>query len=151
MKERPPGDCFSRCLCELSGEPYIRSEWPDLPDKTEQAWRAYQEELAAFLGRHGWALIVFDHLAENENRDKANVTLNATFFGPTVPVVSVAGGLRHNGERHAVVMNGEELVYDPHPEGTGLATIEDLWFLVPVDPARFFDLEAEPPDLAPPA
>lgn len=54
MNGRPAGDCFSRCVCELSGEPYLRSDWPDLPDESQGAWLAYQEELAAFLQREGF-------------------------------------------------------------------------------------------------
>ncbi len=133
----PAGDCFSRCVCELSGEPYIRTEWPGLPDESPEAWRAYLLELHDFLYRHGWALLVVDLLS-------AARTDESVVYDPFPNVVFIAGGLQHDGVRHAVVMNGEELVYDPHPEARGLETIEDRWYLLPTDPYRWFDLGQGP-------
>lgn len=130
MIDKRPGDCFSRCLCELSGEPYRSSQWPNLPNGTMRSWLLYQEELKDFLARHGWVLIVVDLLVDGKQ----------DYFLPKVDTVHLVGGKRADGVGHAVIKNGDELVFDPHPSAEGLAEEEDWWFLVPVDPAKYFNL-----------
>ena len=36
--------------------------------------------------------------------------------------------------KHIVVYENGKMVHDPHPDGTGLASIESTWLLVPFSP-----------------
>lgn len=37
-------------------------------------------------------------------------------------------------QHHVVVMIGNEMVYDPHPDGTGLTAIMDNYIIFPINP-----------------
>jgi hypothetical protein len=50
--------------------------------------------------------------------------------------VYIAGGITHRHSSHACIYRGGELLHDPHPDGQGLKTIEDMTFLVPIVPGR---------------
>lgn len=46
----------------------------------------------------------------------------------------LASGPSERGCNHMVVMCDDFLVHDPHPSRAGLTHVENVWFLLPIDP-----------------
>lgn len=49
-----------------------------------------------------------------------------------LPVMYLASGKSARGVSHMVVMNGGELVHDPHPSRAGLLKVDLIYVLVPI-------------------
>lgn len=43
----------------------------------------------------------------------------------------LAGGMSLRGTLHTVIYRGDTMLHDPHPDGTGLVSVEDYCWLVP--------------------
>ncbi len=66
--------------------------------------------------------------------------LNLVMFGnnwelPYPECWCLIGGISPRGFRHFVVGYNGEIRHDPHPDGTGLQSVDSIAFFVPVDPA----------------
>ena len=48
----------------------------------------------------------------------------------------LASGLSPRGVHHMVIMRGGKLVHDPHPSKAGIADPDNIWVLIPFDPAE---------------
>jgi len=53
-----------------------------------------------------------------------------------LPGLHLASGTSPRGTGHVVVRSGWQTVHDPHPSRADLASVDRLWVLVPVNPAR---------------
>lgn len=49
--------------------------------------------------------------------------------------VYLASGPSSRGCSHMVVYQDGQMIHDPHPSGEGILEVEQVWLLVPVDPA----------------
>lgn len=49
----------------------------------------------------------------------------------------LASGKANRGYSHMVVMYDGQLAWDPHPDRTGLLSINHVWVPVPIDPMMF--------------
>lgn len=50
---------------------------------------------------------------------------------------TLVAGQSSRGCKHLVIYKNGVLFHDPHPSNEGIKTVEDIWFLVPIDPAEF--------------
>jgi hypothetical protein len=57
--------------------------------------------------------------------------------GPPPRGYYLASGPAARGLMHTCVYRGGELAHDPHPDRSGLLSVEDFFFLMPLDPAVF--------------
>ena len=103
-----------------------------------RCWRSAPEDVPAFHQEHqkNWLLPFRDWLKQfglfplTCKIDKPDAFKYISDTG----AVYIAGGCPWNGSSHACVYKGGQLLHDPHPDGKGLFLIEDVTFLVPLEP-----------------
>lgn len=101
------GNCFAACLATLLDLPlWMVPPFEDMPAGT---W---------FERSNGWLREMFG--ATIEKKDHAP--------SPYLPPF-IAVGHSDRGVRHAVINRGVELVWDPHPQGSGLTSIITVYVL----------------------
>jgi len=102
------GDCERAVIASLLDLPI--SEIPHFLQDASGDPDVYCDSLQAFLNKRGYALLIVP------------ASSGATFFGETCPIYHEICGPspRGNGVTHAVVGMDGQVVFDPHPDGTGL-------------------------------
>ena len=112
------GNCQSACLAMLLGLDI--SDVPNFnatPGDNNAKWNAMREWLAA----RGWGIITI-------------VPWQGLPWPPSRGFF-IAGGVAPRGSRHAVIYKDGALWHDPHPERAGIASVDDLDILFPLNPA----------------
>lgn len=109
------GDCQRAVIASLLDLPI--SEVPHFLREVGGEPGAYWDLLQSFLGERGYAWLVVP------------ATAGASFYGDGRPVYHEISGPspRSNGVLHAVVGCDGSVVFDPHPDGTGLAGKPEDW------------------------
>ena len=110
----PGGNCFSACVaslleCPIDGVPYFMG--------STRWWEDFERWLLPL----GYYPIL--------------VPIDGTWAPPGLHILS---GTSDRGARHSVVARGREIVHDPHPDRSGLATRDRTIVIVPLDPAEGF-------------
>lgn len=113
----PGGDCFRACVASL-----LELDLDQVPHFAARDW---PRSLELWLAERGLC----------------DVWICWTPDGWVPPGPHIRGGQCSRGS-HAVVAVGAEIVHDPHPSREGLHTIEDCVLLVPVDVARWRQVDA---------
>lgn len=116
----PRGNCLAACIASLIDRPLEEVDFScaDHPDDWDDVAR---EKLAP----HG---LTFAHI-------RANMREHLLTFGP---VLYIAHGFtnRPGMLQHAVIMQGRELIHDPHPGGSGILYVREASFITPLNFAR---------------
>ena len=109
------GDCQRAVIASLLDLPI--SEVPHFLQDAGGDPCIYWDSIQAFLHKHGYAWLVVPARS------------GAAFFGETCPIYHEISGPspRGNGVMHAVVGMDGRVVFDPHPDGTGLAGEQKDW------------------------
>ena len=110
------GDCVRASTCSI-----LEIGPDDVPHFVKEHGGNWQFAWEEWLYERGLVVLAIDP------RDRPKCFYLAC--GPTI---------RTNGFRpsaHMVVMNGREIVHDPHPSRAGLTTIDRVYVLTPKDPA----------------
>jgi hypothetical protein len=131
----PKGNCFAACIASLLE--VSTGEVPDLVDGLPEPgegddardwWLALFSRLNDWLRPRG--LCYFEVTTQTPIAE----TYLWRTIAPGMLWIAVGEGLE--GSPHAVVMDGYELLHDPHPFGGGLKACFGIGLLVPLDPAR---------------
>lgn len=110
----PKGNCQSACLammlgCELSEVPNFAALYGDPND--------YAAAMSEWLAKRGLFIMTV-------------VRWQGVLWPPQG--FYIAGGLSPRGHRHAVIIKNGMLWHDPHPEGGGIAEIDDIDLILPI-------------------
>lgn len=114
----PHGNCQSACLAMLLGVPL--AEVPNFAAMEGDDNGKYVAQ-ARWLHERGWALITI-------------VNWQALPWPPTKGYY-IAGGTSPRGLRHGVIYKDGKLWHDPHPSRGGIASVDDIDLLYPLNPA----------------
>lgn len=110
------GNCMAAALAGLF-KVSLKQTQP-ISDKVEGGW--YQE-LHAFCTKRGYTwLIISKHFKD---------------CLPNTLYLAIGQSPRNKDRRHCVVMQGNQMLFDPHPSNKGIKTIDELWVFIPTDPA----------------
>lgn len=124
-------DCMTACLASIFELPYDEAPHlcsPETGAKIDGGWwNAYE----TWLGRRGWAVISRVRTEGDGEPMWCPWSLNSYWIGGVKSP-------RTDGD-HAVVMHGNQIVWDPHPRRDeklheGFTSCD---YFVPLDPARF--------------
>jgi len=116
----PTGNCQSACLAMLLRLPL--SEVPNFAAMEGDDNLKYIAQ-AQFLHERGWALLT--------------IVKWQTLPWPPTKGYYIAGGESLRGFRHAVIYKDGQLYHDPHPDRTGIKSVDDIDFLYPLNPIRY--------------
>lgn len=112
-----PGNCFQACVASIFELPL--------------------EEVPHFVGDRGdeWYMGFADWLAEKYNMEPVVIPTgsNATFWAHGF-YIATGESPRDHELSHACVYQDVELVHDPHPDNTGLASTRFTYTWAPLDP-----------------
>lgn len=120
------GNCLAACIASLLDLPLSAVPQRTTTDTASEANFTDWERLALWLHARGLMLLEVDGKAWSTNG-----LLDSEYEAP----LCIGGGPSPRGGKHAVVLRGDELVHDPHPDGGGLLGIESRSYLVPLNPA----------------
>jgi len=111
----PEGNCFATCLAML-----LNMAIEDVPNYKEGEGEWYQNY-------RKWLLpLGYDFMAV-QGWDKESKPFQPKVF-------SIVSGKSPRGDfDHSVIYFGSEIYHDPHPDGTGIETIKDCIYLLPID------------------
>lgn len=112
----PRGNCFSACLASLleipiESVPFFLSE---IGDRTRFDWAA---RLDGWLGNFGLYALHFSTIPSSPSVMPA--------------VLHIMTGISPRGRPHAVIGKGHHIVWDPHPDKSGLSEVDGYVLLVP--------------------
>lgn len=111
------GNCFSACIASILEIPL-----DDIP--------------ADLITRTHWFRAINEWLRDSGRPWR--MVCSREWLGASLQldgVYSIAAGCSTRGILHAVVQLGEEMVHDPHPDGTGIASVESRFLFVATNPA----------------
>lgn len=115
----PLGNCQSACLATLLGLPITQvPNWTAMNGSDQLKFDA----MRTWLRAHGWDLIT--------------VSRGGMDAWPPRVGYFIAGGMSERGLDHAVIYCNGELWHDPHPDRTGIKSVETLDILYPLDPSK---------------
>lgn len=107
------GNCFAACIACMLGVPVA-----DVPNFCGDHWSENGDWMRALLR---WLI----------PRGLGAIMLRPGDWLKEYPgLVVIAGGKGPRGCDHAVLMRDGELLHDPHPDGTGLVTVEEVTMLL---------------------
>lgn len=111
----PKGNCMSACLASILELPI--DAVPNFFDsgQTDQEWN---DALTSWLRTHGLAIITLVATPEVLEKTKGNVIVS----GPSL-----------RGLTHATVWREGEMIWDPHPDDTGLIEPKEVDIIYPID------------------
>jgi hypothetical protein len=127
---QPPGNCFQACLASIFELPIDK-----VPDEVE-VWKS--GERAESWPKY-WQLI--NSWLASRNLSFLEVEINSAIRNWNDTYEIITGPSPRNKGRHAVVGYGGKIIFDPHPDNTGLKGTEDEWtygFFVKINPAIDF-------------
>jgi hypothetical protein len=123
----PTGNCQSACLAMLLG--VSLSDVPNFAAMDGDDNLKYIAQ-AKWLHDRGWALIT--------------IVKWQTLPWPPTKGFYIAGGVSPRGNRHSVIYHDGELWHDPHHNGGGIKSVDDIDILYQLQPfGRRFKPEAE--------
>lgn len=106
------GNCTEAAVASILG--LSLEEVPDFrANGLDQFWPSFHR----FFRKHGFEAI----------------TMQGNFCPK---VLYLASGISPRGVSHMVLMQGGELVHDPHPSKAGIAEPQHMWLIAPIDPAK---------------
>ena len=124
--------------------------WPPSARKQETPDSCLQAALAFLLELEIEQVPRFDETAipgKNQNRMVRDWLATIGFdLWVWIKPMGFAGmhiqcGHAERGHGHAVVMRGDVLVFDPHPSGAGLISVDEWWLVLPLEPAAALPCE----------
>lgn len=109
------GNCVQACLASFLGVGLmdIPNLWKD-GATADRFWHNFRKTAESY----GWRVMM------HEDKD----------LRPDFPYFASGVSPRDPEVRHMVVMQGEHLLHDPHPDGTGVTAITTVWTLHPLEP-----------------
>lgn len=112
----PRGNCFSACLASLleipiESVPFFLSE---VGDRTRFDWASRLDD---WLGNFGLYALHFSTIPRSPSVMPA--------------VLHIMTGISPRGRPHAVIGKGHHIVWDPHPDRSGLTEVDGYVLLVP--------------------
>ena len=113
----PHGNCFAACLASIfettiEEVPRFRSEDPAGDDR-------WWPDIIRWCRARGMTIVLYPNESFTE--------------WPIVPIgYYVASGPAARGLQHSCVYRSGKLCWDPHPDATGLNSIEDLMLFIPL-------------------
>ena len=122
----PEGNCIMACVASITG--FVIESLPDLYIDAEQQgknwWRFFVEEMMKL----GYFAVRYDFGDDGP----PVIPMGLAIVGGSSPrkIEDEDGG----AVGHVVVMDGGKLVHDPHPDQSGIGTIDDWIVLIPVEP-----------------
>lgn len=114
------GNCFSACVSSI-----LELDINDVPNvRQDFAWFQIMDE---FASKYGYSLL-FIHRIDYVRYDKGEWRKNAY-------IIASGASPRFENVMHSVVYQNDEMVHDPHPDGTGLGgTPDDYIIFVSLNP-----------------
>lgn len=109
----PHGNCFAACVASILGLPLEAVDFDGSADWWNRA--------DAALRKIGWAYFE----AKVAEGWEAIVPRGAYY---------IASGMSPRGIKHAVVHRDGQMVHDPNPARAGILSVEEIGFLVPMEP-----------------
>lgn len=113
------GNCWTACIASMLG--LSIDEVPDFVQLDVDGGEDWWFHTLRWLGERGYLLIF---------RDPAKPGPEPYIQCGLSPRSPAADG---KPVYHAVIYQGGQLIHDPHPDGLGVATIEDAYVVVPRD------------------
>ncbi len=111
------GNCLAACLASLLEIPLdIIPKFEDMMVKNSEDWF---EAFTDWLDRLGFTILTWES-------------------DTWLPGYYLASGMSERGNNHIVIYKGGELAHDPHPSRTGIKKINQVWALLPFDPASCY-------------
>lgn len=108
------GNCLPACIASILEIPI-----DDLPNFCAKKGTNWITDTAEWLHLHGWSMFYF---SLNPRRKRKDGRVNADWhFNIPRDALYIAGGKSPRGNwNHACIYRDNELIHDPHPDGTGL-------------------------------
>jgi hypothetical protein len=114
----PRGNCQSACLATLLGISLSEiPNWAALADGDGNKFAQMQRD---WLAERGYGILT--------------VVQWQALPWPPARGYFICGGVSPRGNRHAVIYKDGALWHDPHPEGLGIETVDDLDIIYPLAP-----------------
>ena len=117
------GDCWRCCIAALMQMPAL--ELPHfLQLANDEGTHDCDQRTQAWLNERNHILIETDR-----------ITLPAHYkLRPKLPYIACGPTQRSRsmGQHHAVIMIADQLMYDPHPDNTGLTAVIDRYLVMPM-------------------
>ena len=108
------GNCLAAAIASI-----LEININDIP-KFEDMDKEWWNNLIQFLDKIGFSLAFYSE----------DIGLPGFYF--------VMGTSPRNPKiNHQVIYKNGKLVHDPHPDGTGILDVKEVWVLVPHDPSKF--------------
>lgn len=123
FQEKGSADCFRCCIASIFEIPLT-----DVPVFSDSNWR---NELQIWLKPHGFFYIDVAGPDLEIPQHSKDILLKEVYPYCGYHVITGAG---IRGRRHSVVGFSGSVVHDPNPEPTGLRTIEEIGFFIPLFP-----------------
>lgn len=120
-----PGDCIRACVASILERP--PSAVPNFVHTGEDPYGLWWWALVGWCIHHGVDLA------------------GGTYGGPWRRRWQILGGPGPRGHKHVVVGFDGEVIHDPHPDHTGLLSIDTRWTFVPLTPEVELVLLKNPP------
>ncbi len=127
--DKPPGDCWRCCIAALLN--MKRDDVPHFYDQTQ--FRSAEADAQEWLNARGYFLMSIPngipvYCSQWAGR-KDGLDANQPFIasGPTVRS-------KRRGQLHATLYYGDTMIYDPHPDESGLLAIVHREFILPILP-----------------
>ncbi len=139
-RSEEPGDCMRAAVASI-----FELELVDVPHFADTGPRRDGNALLWLYAWHGWALTKGVIVRHFEVHDAEHLAL---------PGYCVLSGISPRAEpgttslRHCCVAWNGELVWDPHPSGAGLLTIDEADYLVPITDDACALLARDPDEVA---
>lgn len=111
------GNCFAACIaslleCDIDSVPFLGKD---------EDWNEYSERLNDFLKESHQILFSWDEYDPEIITDFTITGLKNTYY--------ILSGKAARGYEHAVIYKNGILAHDPHPDNTGITTINHIyWF-----------------------
>jgi len=127
--DRKAGDCWRCCVAAVVGVP--ATEVPhflqiELDTRGTDRWKDCDRLTQEWLSEHGFAMarvcgyLNFDYLYNKPQ--------------PAIIKCGPTPRSRKMHQHHAVVFIGDKMVYDPHPDNTGLTAVVDQYLIMKFNP-----------------
>lgn len=108
------GNCLQSSVAGLLG-----LELDEVPHFVmKAAWFSLFED---WLNQRGLTIVAFDYVC-----DMSDVECDYLALGPSP-----------RGRNHCVIMNACKMVWDPHPDNTGLREVQRVYLITPVNLSRW--------------
>lgn len=119
------GNCVAACIASILELPL-----DCVPDNRDEN-KSWYIEMEQWLNEKGLGLVIVPYEPTKETFPE-----NAYIMAATKSTT-----LKNPDDGHLVVIYNGQIVHDPNPKAESTGEVEELWFLIPLDPAKVLDGE----------